>query len=102
MSEIRGAYFTAHPELDPFSRRQTKPTNVMSWLLKDKEGSTGEETKEEKKVDAMELQSQEESQNGTPKVESEIDPETLLKQAHDFDLILDAPPEGNPIGNHHI
>jgi len=85
--------------LDPFSRRQTKPTNVISWLVKGNDGEAASEQNngENKETNNLEIKIPLSDNNNykgeEEKEDTSIDPETLLKRAHDFDLSLDAPIE---------
>lgn len=95
--------FSSNPQLDPFSRRPTKPSNVISELLSQKlkvqsleqeDGSSTDGTKEESKIEKREEKEdkkevEEEKKNTIP----DIDPQTLLKNAHNFDINLDEAPK---------
>jgi len=98
VNEVRDAHLSANPELDPFSRRQTKPTNVISWLIKGNDGEVTDEHNngENKETNSFEIKIPLSDNNNYKEEEKEdisIDPETSLKRAHDFDLSLDAPIE---------
>mmetsp|Transcript_3113 Transcript_3113/g.4266 ORF Transcript_3113/g.4266 Transcript_3113/m.4266 type:complete len:578 (+) Transcript_3113:442-2175(+) len=77
------------PDLDPFSRRQTKSFN--SFIRKDDKENSKEVQPPQK--DTTHLQPQNESKQQPKKTKPSIlpkadfqDPETALKNAHDFDL----------------